>query len=167
MDRERRIDNEALLRKIDWFESLSADERRRLAGSISGVEFEAGNEIISEGQAGASLYIVVEGLLRVSHQGEASACVTPGQAFGERSLLTGERCNATATAATAGYLLVIGKQNLMPLLHDRPALTEVLAHTMVSRDRDNHRRADRLAKHEERRESKQEIGARIRAFFRL
>ena len=168
-DRERRIDNEALLRKVELFEGLSVEECWQLADSARGIEVVAGAEVIHEGDAGESLYVVVEGLLTVSCKGQSVAQLTPGQTFGEHSLLTGEPRNATVVMAITGYLLEIGRDDLNPLLQDRPALADTLAEHMVHRDRENRRLADQTERRAAAKEATraQEVGALIRAFFHL
>jgi CRP-like cAMP-binding protein len=59
--------------------------------------------------------------------------LTPGEMFGEYSLLTGAPRSATVTARTESLLLEITKADLVPLLERCPELAEAMSRTLASR----------------------------------
>ena len=61
---------------------------------------EAGEVLASQGSPGASLYLVLDGVLSVSVSGEALGEVGPGAVLGERAILEGGLRTATLTAVT-------------------------------------------------------------------
>jgi CRP-like cAMP-binding protein len=102
-------------------------------------EFPPGALIVREGEAGASLFIVITGLLEASIQGQQSAelrvvgRLAPGDVFGEMSLLTGAARSATITARMHTTLLEIHKEQLVPILADRPEVIAELSRLQAER----------------------------------
>ncbi|WP_169305274.1 cyclic nucleotide-binding domain-containing protein [Coraliomargarita akajimensis] len=96
------VDRVSFLRGAD--DSLIAE----LAGVIEPVHFESGATIFNEGEAGDSFYILVEGSVRVSCQGEFIGELGVGGCFGEGVLLNKGVRVATAVAVDAVTLYQIG-----------------------------------------------------------
>ncbi|MGH6991035.1 MAG: cyclic nucleotide-binding domain-containing protein, partial [Stellaceae bacterium] len=122
---ERRINIAAILRRVPLFDSFGAPEIDELARGLALQPAKPGAVIVTEGDPGASLFIVVSGLLDVmkrTESGEARkvALLAPGQVFGEWSLLTGAARSATVIAAADTGLLEITKQELEPILSRHP-----------------------------------------------
>jgi hypothetical protein len=61
---------------------------------------EPGERLVEEGEPGAELFLVLDGMLKVSHGGEEIAEVGPGAVLGERAILEGGRRTSTVTATT-------------------------------------------------------------------
>src|SRR5258708_11458432 len=81
-----------VLRRVTFFDSLSADERHGLAVLLSEVEFAAGETIVREGDAADRWYILTEGTVLVERadligQNVTLAVLGPGECFGESALL--------------------------------------------------------------------------------
>jgi CRP-like cAMP-binding protein len=53
--------------------------------------------------------------------------------FGERVLLTGEARSATVTAITDCEVLILARDDLMPVLEQRPHLAQVLSRALAER----------------------------------
>jgi CRP-like cAMP-binding protein len=98
--------------------------------------------VVREGEPGASLFVVVSGLLDVFKQtedGEARkvGLLAPGQVFGEWSLLTGAPRNATVTAAVETGLIEIDKSRLEPILNRHPEILGELSRIEAERSAAN------------------------------
>ncbi|MDA7664106.1 cyclic nucleotide-binding domain-containing protein [bacterium] len=127
-----------LLERVDLFETLQPQEFENLAAGIQQRSFKAYETIVEENQEDQSMYILVEGLLEVHATSDDGTEVkigilTPGQFFGEMSLLTGEPRSATVRAATNTLAYEITKDDLLPLLEQRPKLAEDMAAAMADR----------------------------------
>jgi CRP-like cAMP-binding protein len=168
-------DREALLSRVDLLEPLTVDERRLLARNLRHRFVAAGNALIREGEAGDSMFIVVEGLLDV-HRGASErgpgarvAAVGPGQCAGEMSLLTGEPRSATLIAATDVVAYEVGKGPFSDLLAARAEIADAIGTVVAARRLANLRRdaaaADEAHTTEPESLARQIVG-RIRAFFR-
>jgi len=88
---------------------LSRDEQHRLRSNTTSVEMAADVAVISEGQQPSSLFLVYRGLLMVSkrhhHDIFDVGFVTPGEVFGEASILYDTPANAEVRATEPSLLL--------------------------------------------------------------
>ncbi|MBA2359726.1 MAG: MFS transporter [Actinobacteria bacterium] len=88
----------ALLRAIDLFAPLPQPTLESLAGALTPLRFEAGAEIVRQGDPGDRFYIVAEGELEVEVDGRVVAVTGPGGYFGEIALLRDVARTATVRA---------------------------------------------------------------------
>ena len=96
------------LRSVDLTSGLDRVALARLAAYMDPVAVRAGEVIITEGEPGDALYIVVRGTFAVlvgGDGGERVNTVGPGHYVGELALLVDEPRSATIRADTDGELL--------------------------------------------------------------
>ena len=94
-----------LLRKVSLFQTMKEQDVIRFVKNMVVVHWNEGDRIVQKGQEGTVFYIIQEGQVRVHDIGLGDSqfqdqILEPGQAFGERSLLTGEPRAANVTALT-------------------------------------------------------------------
>jgi CRP-like cAMP-binding protein len=172
LDSESEEDREKLLAKVDLFEPLTEEERIALARQMERRVWSAGQEVVREGDAGSSMFVLFEGLLDVFAEQNGSqrhlAQIAPGQIIGEMSVLTGDPRTATVVAATGAVAYEITADHVQELLSRRPELAVVISGIVADRwaanddvvemqpSEDGKRKADTLAA---------QILGRIRSFF--
>jgi CRP-like cAMP-binding protein len=61
---------------------------------------DAGSQLVRQGDSGRSLFLLLDGVLRIDVDGEPLGEVGPGAVLGERAVLEGGRRTATLTAIT-------------------------------------------------------------------
>lgn len=131
-----------LLKQVNLFNSLEEEEITELAGKINEKTYSKGENLITSGEEGKSMFILYEGLLDVivnvdsggSHKvGE----IYPGQFFGEMSLLTGEPRSATINAATDIVAFEITREHVEELFKKRPTIMEDISKVVALRTREN------------------------------
>jgi CRP/FNR family transcriptional regulator, cyclic AMP receptor protein len=118
-----------LFKKISLFQDLNEKEIQRVLQCAARRSFTAGSVIISEGAAGDSMFIMVEGEVEITKRlglvldGETpneriiiSLKAEEGVCFGEMSLLENEPRSATVTAQTDCLLMEIGREDFMGLI---------------------------------------------------
>ena len=93
-----------LLARVPLFEGLSQGQLKKLAAVCESERTPRGKYVFREGEAGASMYVIVEGRVRISRQlpgmgEEALAILDPGAAFGEMAVVEEEARSADAIAA--------------------------------------------------------------------
>ena len=136
----RQLDVSRVLAGIPLFVGLQEEEIESLCRHGRRQAFAAGTQIISEGDPGQSLFIVLGGIVRITRQndGETVTIRELGLAdfFGEMSLLTGEPRSATVFAVTECHVLEIDKSVIQPLLINRPELVDDLAEVIARRKLD-------------------------------
>jgi|GEM_PF-754745 len=90
--------------------------------------FDAGSRIVSVDEPGDALYVVAEGALRVtlpSSKASRTAVLdrlTPGQFFGEMSLIDGRERSANVTAAIDSTLVRIGRKEFLEVAQRHPVI---------------------------------------------
>jgi CRP/FNR family transcriptional regulator, cyclic AMP receptor protein len=115
----------ALLDRVDWLASLSAEEIRRLADSAGAIEWEPGDTAFEEGEAGDRCYVVHRGAVKVIRRlpdGRriSLARLTDGAVFGELALFAGERRSATVQVVERTTAVVLAADDVMSVLRSSP-----------------------------------------------
>jgi CRP-like cAMP-binding protein len=119
------------LKKVKLFRDLEGDEERlaKLAGIVTWEYCKAGDEVISEGTEGSSLYVLQEGevsvLKRTLHQELYTIITLKDQEyafFGELALMDREVRSASVTADTDCEFLVINRDDFNRLGEEDPWL---------------------------------------------
>jgi signal transduction histidine kinase len=125
------------LRQIPLFADLSEEDLERLYRMAETVSIPAGQLVLSEGDPGDSLYVVLEGELEVTkRQGSQDvllALYDPGQFFGEMALLEQAPRSASVRTVQESRLLVISQAAFQSLLSCGPAAPLRILHTVTSR----------------------------------
>ena len=129
---------------IDWmldipFRSdiavLAPDQAERLQRK----HFEAGDEVITQGDVGETAYIVESGRLDVLKDGNKMYQLAEGDCFGEIALLSDVKRTATVRCLTPCELVVLGRDDFQTLTTGQGALAEAI------RKQADERRSDRPA----------------------
>ena len=133
-----RADRGEILHRVVLFADLEDNERAQLGAAMREHLVSRGVTVVSAGDSGDSMYIVVEGLLEVRALDDHGAELVVGHLaggdfFGEMSLLTGEPRSATVVAATDVLCLEIRKEHLGPLLAGRPDLAHQVTEKVAER----------------------------------
>jgi len=84
------------------------------------VRYERNKVIVKEGQAGVTMYIVLEGRLAVSMRDKLVEKIGPGGVFGEMSLVDRTVRLATVVSETDCGLLAIGRNTFLDLIKASP-----------------------------------------------
>jgi small-conductance mechanosensitive channel/CRP-like cAMP-binding protein len=149
-------DRARVLHQVPMLQALTAGERLALAAALPARHAAAGQAVVHAGEAGDSMFVLAAGVLevRLPGHGARAAVLSPGEWFGEMSLLTGEPRSATVVALTPVALIEIGRQPLAPLLRARGELAATLAAAVAE-----HRRSDEAARSTEPRPATATAGA--------
>jgi len=84
------------------------------------VRYERNKTIVTEGQTGVMMYVVVEGKVAVSIQGKLMEKIGPGGVFGEMALVDRAPRLATVVSETDCGLLAIGRNTVLDLIKASP-----------------------------------------------
>jgi CRP-like cAMP-binding protein len=148
------IDKAKVLRQSPLFELLSGAELDVLAELSKPLKYAPGETIFSEGEVGASLFVLASGEVEVVRRAPAGgekvlAVLGAPTAFGEMSLIDREQRSATVRARAECVALQLTAENFATFRkHSRDGFTLVvvnIARLLSSRLRDtNARLAERL-----------------------
>jgi len=117
-----RVDNllMRLLSQVQLFNNFHRNDILELLQVMEKREFSAGEYIFYEGDPGESMYILIAGEVQVlkgvlKRQITEIARLTPGESFGEMSLIENKPRSASVVALNNCTVLKLRRQNLTPI----------------------------------------------------
>lgn len=121
------------LTSVPLFSDLNEDELDEVAQAATQLEFPAGKVLMRQGQTAHEMFVVIDGTLEVTRDGEHIADIGPGGVAGEMALLTHSHRHATVTTKTACSVLHIDGRAFSALLADVPELAVKMLPIVASR----------------------------------
>lgn len=121
------------------FSGFSRDELVAVIRGLRLLSFEPGDIVLTEGDAGHSLYVITEGTVKTFVRDTAQGGqllmrrLREGDFFGEISILSGKARSATVTAATHCELLELDRATLDHITASYPNVRQVLEDFYVAR----------------------------------
>jgi len=157
---------------LDIFQPLSAEERVSLAPKMKRRSYKTGDILVEQGAVAQALFILSAGVLATLHQsaaGEAEVIrLAPGDCFGEASVLTGATTMFKVTALTKAIVYEIAKDDLAPILKERPAIAAELGQILARREAAGKQRDAQLAHRDRHGETLAErLAERVKTLFGL
>ena len=158
------------LNRVSIFAPLSEEEIQQLANASTTRVYAPGENIVTVGQQGNSMFVVLKGVVKVqiaekSYQKTINT-LKENDFFGEMSLLTGEPRSANVVALEEAEVLRIDKSGLQPIFEGNPVLVQAISELVEER------RALLMAQFEAAAEEEEMLGKKgvlgsIRSFFGL
>lgn len=129
------IEKVILLQAVDVFEHLSSEDLSHIAAISEELEFTPEQVLYKEGSFPDSMYLILNGKVRL-HNGEKTVMTAEqNDAFGTWALFDDEPRVVTATAIEAGRMLRIDKEDFLDLLTDHVRITQGIMKSLVQRVR--------------------------------
>ncbi len=125
-----------LLEDVDLFRGLAADDLLAIANVATELTVEAGATLYREGDIGNdSLYVIVEGVLELTHHDKLIMTLHPGESAGQVSFVDKGPRPVTARVAdgTSARLLVVEREHFFDLMADRTSLMQGFFDVLASR----------------------------------
>ena len=116
-----------------FFEGLSRNELLEIAKVTEDLEVEAGKALTREGQSGSEFFVIVDGDVSVTKEGQEIRTLGPGDFFGEIALLEDTPRTATVTAKTPLRFFVLTRQAFRSMLAHQPKLEEKVVAALEER----------------------------------
>lgn len=115
------------LKRLNFFPELTAEQNRALETTSETVRFKKGETIYFPGQLTTHVYVVREGLVRLTRQTPKGAFLTldilnPGDIFGEMALAGQDRQSDAAEAMRECVLWAIPREALAAVVTSNPAM---------------------------------------------
>ena len=130
MARDEKID---LLRTVPLFHGLRDRELERISALADVIDLPANRRIMSQGERGAEMFVLVSGTARIERDGEILADRGAGEVLGEIALLDGGPRTATVTLTEASRLLVLARREFQTLLDEFPEVRLHVLETVARR----------------------------------
>jgi hypothetical protein len=117
-----------LLEHVDLFAGLPTDDLAAIAAIATEVFVLPAGVLYAEGDVGDSMYVLVEGELELTRNGERVLSLHAGESVGQTSFLDRGPRPVTARVVRGGAakLLCIDRSAFLDLLSDRPGLLHAL-----------------------------------------
>jgi CRP-like cAMP-binding protein len=134
------IEKVLFLQDIDIFEFTTTEDLSHIAAITEEFEYEANSIIFKEEEISDSMYVVIEGKVKLARDGQEVMTAEQKDVFGTWALFDDEPRIVTATALENTQLLRIDKEEFVDLLADHVAITQSILKTMAKRLRNLMRR---------------------------
>ena len=142
----------ALLENVPLLTPLSDDDLKKIAHEATIQDYGSGEIIVRTGDAGSSLYIILDGACEVllERDGQAAkkmAEINKGDFFGEMSLLTGETRSATVKSLEYATVIRVDKTLFSEIIASNPDVPEQIGAIMAQRQQDLSTEASKIKDH--------------------
>ncbi len=125
------IERILILKSADIFSEVPDEQLVPLAGIVSEVEIRKGDPVFAKGDSGTSMFVVVEGKVRI-HDGDRTLReLGPREVFGELSALDPEPRSASVTALVDTLLFRVDQEPLLELLTGQPGMVRGVIRTLA------------------------------------
>ena len=127
------IEKVIFLQDVDIFEHTLTEDLAHIALITKEIEMRKGTPIFDEGDIADSMYMVVEGKVRLTRDGQDVMVAHSKDVFGSWALFDDEPRIVTARVIEACHLLRIDKEDFIDLLADHVEITRSIMKTTVKR----------------------------------
>ena len=110
------------LRRVPLLSGLSKRDLALVLALAKEQEFRAGEVIVKAGDKAQDFYVMARGQAKLTVPGRRTAVLSPGDYFGEMSVLDGGPRTATIVASGPGWALRIGRSDFLLLLEAYPSI---------------------------------------------
>lgn len=137
-------DPSQLIRKINLFSHLEAEDLRGMFKAFTRREVEAGEQVFDQDEPSADVFLIIEGRVRIVRKAEDGREVTlamlrEGDFFGEISIFTGAPRTAAAVAAERSVMLVAQREQFLKTIVAQPRvglkIIEEMSRRLMEADR--------------------------------
>jgi len=127
------IEKILFLRNVPLFSRMLPRELNYLAGITQEVVYTGGEQIIKQGEFGSSMFLIVDGRVKIHTKAIDLAVLGEKDYFGEMSILDGEPRSASATAETDCLLLRIDQDTFQTILSNHIEVALSIIQTLTQR----------------------------------
>lgn len=123
----------ARLEDVPLFRGCDRHEIRAIGRLGDLTRFDTGAILMQQDGGGGEAFVIVDGSVRVTRDGDHLATLGPGDVVGEIAVLDRGRRTATVTAETSVEALVFDPRSFASLLHAAPGVTRRMLNEMANR----------------------------------
>lgn len=128
-------DKQRWMAHVPLFRGISPEALARLAERLGEIEFDPGQHMVTQGQIGNGLYIIVSGKARVQRGDDVVAELQPTDFFGELAVLDQRPRDATVIAIEPVTAVGLASWDLIAELEQDPPLALNLLRELAGRIR--------------------------------
>ncbi len=113
------VEKVMILRNVELFREIPGEVLSDIAFFVEEVRYEKGDYVVTEGDVGTELFIVVEGALNVVEGNQNVGELTEGSCFGEMAIIDSYRVEASVVVESSARLIRISKNDFQDILVQR------------------------------------------------
>jgi CRP-like cAMP-binding protein len=122
----------AHLSSVRLFATCGKKELRAIAKTAKFGTVHKGTQVITEGDEGDTMYVILDGSARISRGGRKLATAGPGDSFGELALLSKGPRTASVVALSDLEVAIITRRQLWNLLQEAPPFARKLLESLAN-----------------------------------
>jgi CRP-like cAMP-binding protein len=127
------------LKRVPLFQGLTDRSLEAIAGLAHEIDFEDGQPLTTEGDAGEAFFLLLEGRVEVTRGGAPIGPLGPGDFIGEISLIDGRPRSATTMAVGPVRALEVCRPEFLELMERHPAVRHGILVALTDRIRSDER----------------------------
>lgn len=113
------VEKVLFLKSIDLFSQIPGEDLARVALIASEVDFDPSEIMMSEGELGDSMYLILEGKVEILKGRTGFTTLGPKECVGEMAILDSEPRSATVRAVAPTRALKVEREDFYELLNER------------------------------------------------
>ena len=122
-----------LLAKVPLLAGLHRKDLEQVGRICDEVDTPAGRVVAREGEYASEFFVIVDGQVAVTRDGQHLRDLGPGDFFGELALLAKIPRTATVSCTSACRFLVLGTREFNSLIADHPSIQAAVLHAVAQR----------------------------------
>jgi CRP-like cAMP-binding protein len=127
------VEKVLFLKSIDLFSQIPGEDLVRVAQIAEEVDFEPNEAIMSEGEIGESLYLIVDGRVQVYKGARLVVELGERECVGEMSILDSEPRSATVRTSTTVSALKIEREDFYDLMLEKQEIAQGIIKVLTRR----------------------------------
>jgi len=134
------VEKVLFLKGVDLFRTIPGEDLSRIAQITDEVEYRPEQAVVTEGEHGDAMYLIVDGKVKVHSGDKVLAELGRTQCIGEMSILDAEPRSASVTALSELTLLKIQREDFAEILAEKPEISQGIIKVLTHRLREANRR---------------------------
>lgn len=127
------VEKVLFLKSIDLFSQIPGEDLARVAQIAEEIDFEPRDTVITEGEIGDSMYLIVDGRVEVFKGQRLVVELGERECVGEMAILDSEPRSATVKTQTAVRALKIEREDFYDLMNEKMEIAQGIIKVLTRR----------------------------------
>ncbi len=127
------VEKVLFLKSIDLFSQIPGEDLARVAQIAEEIDFEPSDTVISEGEIGDSMYLIVDGRVQVFKGDRLVVELGERECVGEMAILDSEPRSATVKTQSAVRALKIEREDFYDLMNEKLEIAQGIIKVLTRR----------------------------------